>query len=123
MDKTGRTGNFDLGLEWSPDASRPSLETEAPAHLTAVQEQLGLRLKATKAPVDVVVIDALAVFYLQPRTKRVTSGGAGGKTLAMPVSEQTLARAVGSRWAHHPDRISLEFRRAAASLTAGAVSR
>ena len=67
VDKTGLTGNFGFQLEWSPEASRPSAdagggtatEPSGPSMFTAVQEQLGLRLEATKAPVDAVVIDAL----------------------------------------------------------------
>src|SRR5262249_55565872 len=49
VDKTGVTGYFDLQLEWSPDASRPSAEAgggaatepSGPSIFTAVQEQLG----------------------------------------------------------------------------------
>jgi uncharacterized protein (TIGR03435 family) len=67
VDRTGLAGNYDLELEWSPDASRPSAdaagaaatEPSGPSIFTAVQEQLGLRLEATKAPVDAIVIDAL----------------------------------------------------------------
>jgi bla regulator protein blaR1 len=72
-DKTGLTGNYDFKLEWSrddsvslpshdggggdgpapaapPDASGPSL-------MTAVQEQLGLKLESGKGPVEIIVLD------------------------------------------------------------------
>ena len=67
-DQTGLTGRFDFTLNWTPDESQfvgmgikvppPSDKPDAPPGLfTAVQEQLGLKLEATKAPVDVIVID------------------------------------------------------------------
>jgi uncharacterized protein (TIGR03435 family) len=67
VDRTRLTGYFDLLLEWSPDASRPSAdagggaatEPSGPSIFTAVQEQLGLHLEATKALVDAIVIDAI----------------------------------------------------------------
>ncbi|WP_263350147.1 TIGR03435 family protein [Acidicapsa acidisoli] len=68
VDQTGLTGRFDFTLNWTPDESQfvglgvkvppPSDKPDAPPGLfTAVQEQLGLKLEATKAPVDVIVID------------------------------------------------------------------
>jgi uncharacterized protein (TIGR03435 family) len=67
-DQTGLTGRFDLKLTWTPDESqfggaggyRPASteSADAPPDLfTAMQEQLGLKLVSTKAPVDVLVID------------------------------------------------------------------
>jgi uncharacterized protein (TIGR03435 family) len=62
LDRTGLTGTFDFSLEWSlardsaePIGSQP--EDTGPTFLVALQEQLGLKLKSTKGPVDVVVID------------------------------------------------------------------
>jgi uncharacterized protein (TIGR03435 family) len=49
VDKTGIDGRFDLSLTWD-DAAGPSM-------FTAIQEQLGLRLESTTAPVQFVVID------------------------------------------------------------------
>jgi uncharacterized protein (TIGR03435 family) len=46
-------------LRWTPDG--PATATEnlnaPPDFFTAIQEQLGLKLVSTKAPVDVLVID------------------------------------------------------------------
>ena len=54
LDQTGLTGVYDFTLEFAPpDASDSTL----PSLVTALQEQLGLKLEATKGPVDVVVID------------------------------------------------------------------
>lgn len=63
VDQTGIQGKYDLSLAWTPDDAqvngRPrSDDPSAPPGLfTAIQEQLGLRLEATKAPVEVMVID------------------------------------------------------------------
>jgi len=55
MDQTGLTGRYDLTLKWaSVDDAR---EPDGPSLFTAIQEQLGLKLESTKAPVDVLVID------------------------------------------------------------------
>ncbi len=68
VDQTGLTSRFDFTLNWTPDESQfggmgikvppPSDKADAPPGLfTAVQEQLGLKLDATKAAVDVFVVD------------------------------------------------------------------
>jgi bla regulator protein blaR1 len=62
VDQTGLTGMFDLTLTFArsqqPGSDTISAGTAAPASLfTALQEQLGLKLESTKAPVDVLVID------------------------------------------------------------------
>ena len=67
LDQTGLTGRFDFTLNWTPDDSQfggmaahipPSTEPNPPPALyTAIQEQIGLKLEATKAPADVLVID------------------------------------------------------------------
>ncbi len=58
IDKTGLTGKFDLALNWTPeygpDASR---ESSAASIFTALQEQLGLKLRSSKGPVETLVID------------------------------------------------------------------
>ena len=68
VDQTGLTGRFDFELKWTPDETQfsglgvrvPTATDDAnapPDLYTAIQEQLGLKLTATKAPVEVVVID------------------------------------------------------------------
>jgi uncharacterized protein (TIGR03435 family) len=59
VDQTGLTGRFDLRLTWTPDEARSATESAdaLPDLFTAIQEQLGLKLVSTKAPVDVLVID------------------------------------------------------------------
>jgi uncharacterized protein (TIGR03435 family) len=60
IDKTGLTGLFDFHLEWNRQATAdPSSADEFynPSLLTAVREQLGLKLELTKGPVEVLVID------------------------------------------------------------------
>ena len=68
LDQTGLTGRFNFTLLWTPDDSQfagmgaripPTTDTaNAPPNLyTAIQEQIGLKLDATKAPADVMVID------------------------------------------------------------------
>jgi uncharacterized protein (TIGR03435 family) len=78
VDKTGLTGKYDFDLEFAPDPSSlpPSLLPEGqpgpgpgaagpadsaidrgPDLITALQKQLGLRLVASKANFDVLVID------------------------------------------------------------------
>jgi uncharacterized protein (TIGR03435 family) len=69
VDQTGLAGRFDFTLLWTPDQSEfgglgvrvpppPVDDPNAPPGLfTAIQEQLGLKLDSTKAPVDVLVID------------------------------------------------------------------
>jgi uncharacterized protein (TIGR03435 family) len=53
LDRTGLSGRFDISVDW---ASGPDVDGGVPV-FTAVQEQLGLRLESTTAPLDVVIID------------------------------------------------------------------
>ena len=64
VDRTGLTGTFDVDLAWRfetpADASGallPPPDPNAPTLFTALQEQLGLKLESTKAPVDILIID------------------------------------------------------------------
>jgi uncharacterized protein (TIGR03435 family) len=68
VDKTGLNGRYDFTLEWTPEgAAAPPAggspsgtappDQSGPDIFTAIQEQLGLKLKSTKGPVDVIVID------------------------------------------------------------------
>jgi uncharacterized protein (TIGR03435 family) len=60
-DKTGLDGTYDMELSFLDDNVPPLFRSgtpEAPALLTAVTEQLGIRLTPSRAPVEVLVIDA-----------------------------------------------------------------
>lgn len=57
VDETGLPGRYDFTLKWTPDNSPTNEPDAAPGIFTAVQEQLGLKLEATKGPADVLVID------------------------------------------------------------------
>jgi uncharacterized protein (TIGR03435 family) len=67
LDRTNLDGAYDLELEWSSDlglqqappagAGAAELTPDGLSLFTALQEQLGLRLDATRGPVDVIVID------------------------------------------------------------------
>lgn len=54
VDRTGIVGNYDIVLKNAPAAAR---DGDVSALLALVQEQLGLKLVAAKAPIEVVVID------------------------------------------------------------------
>lgn len=56
VDETGLTGKYDLTLKWTPDEERGAADA-GPSIFTAVQEQLGLKLKSTTGPVDTIVVD------------------------------------------------------------------
>ena len=56
VDRTGIAGKYDLNLTWTPDDSKEGANA-LPGLFTAIQEQLGLKLEAAKASVDVFVID------------------------------------------------------------------
>ena len=64
--QTELTGRFDFTFKWTPDETQfggrgGSAKNDAadapPGIFTAIREQLGLELKSTKIPVDVLVID------------------------------------------------------------------
>ena len=84
VDKTGLTGSYDYTLQWTPeDGAMPppggpgggpgggagsapggalardanADDAGAPSLLTAIEEQLGLKIESTKGTVDVIVID------------------------------------------------------------------
>jgi len=65
VDKTGLTGYYDYELKWTPDRMpdpRPGeppvvIDPDGPPLVTALQEQLGLKLEPQRAPMQVVVID------------------------------------------------------------------
>ena len=55
QDITGLTGMFDLTLTWGQDTAIDS----GPTIFTAVQEQLGLQLRAQKVTIDIVIVDSI----------------------------------------------------------------
>jgi uncharacterized protein (TIGR03435 family) len=58
VDQTGLTGKWDFLLKWRPDSAPDTGDANAlPGLFTALQEQVGLRLEGTTAPVEVLVID------------------------------------------------------------------
>jgi uncharacterized protein (TIGR03435 family) len=58
LDQTGLNGSFDFTLEYASEANTPGATPFAgPALFTAFQEQLGLKLEATRAPLEILVID------------------------------------------------------------------
>jgi bla regulator protein blaR1 len=70
VDRTGLQGRWDFTLRWTPDETQfvnmgvrvppPSNDPDAPPGLfTAFQEQLGLKLDSTRAPVEVLVVDRI----------------------------------------------------------------
>ena len=63
LDRTGLTGRYDYELKWTPAgrAGGPAPaadDPDRPSIFTALQEQLGLKLEAQRAPVEVLVIDS-----------------------------------------------------------------
>jgi len=70
LDRTGLDGRFDFDLEWTPlvtPAGPPALGAPAdrppdavPTLFTALQEQLGLKLEATRESMPVLVIDSVS---------------------------------------------------------------
>src|SRR5215467_10492909 len=70
VDRTGLTGAYDFDLTFTPDQMPqargdappgapplPAIDPNGPSLFTALQEQLGLKLEPTRAPVNVLVID------------------------------------------------------------------
>jgi uncharacterized protein (TIGR03435 family) len=55
IDKTGLSGVWDVHLVWNSDDS--ANDDTGPSIYTALQEQLGLKLEATKGAVQILVID------------------------------------------------------------------
>jgi uncharacterized protein (TIGR03435 family) len=64
VDKTALKGRYDFDLEWAPDETqfggelpRAPSDAQAAPLFTAIREQLGLEFKATRGPVDALVVD------------------------------------------------------------------
>jgi uncharacterized protein (TIGR03435 family) len=60
QDRTGLAGGFDFELAWSGSGLKAAAgaASERPSVFTALQEQLGLKLEPSRAPVDILVIDS-----------------------------------------------------------------
>jgi uncharacterized protein (TIGR03435 family) len=56
VDKTGLAGKYSFTLNWTPDDQQQSPDA-GPTLITALEEQLGLKLVPAKGPVDTLVID------------------------------------------------------------------
>ena len=67
IDRTGLAGNWDLEVNYTPDRSQlppgvelPSpIDPNGPSLYTAIEEQLGLKLRPARGPVEVLVIDSV----------------------------------------------------------------
>jgi uncharacterized protein (TIGR03435 family) len=64
VDKTGLSGRYDFDLEWAPDETQfggdvppATAAATSPPLFEAIQQELGLKLEATKGPVDALVVD------------------------------------------------------------------
>jgi uncharacterized protein (TIGR03435 family) len=57
LDRTGLKGNYGFQLRFAPAVGNP--DPDRPHLVTALTEQLGLKLEATQAPMDVLVIDSV----------------------------------------------------------------
>ena len=64
VDKTGLAGRYDFDLEWEPDETQfggdvPARSDKAasPPLFVALQQELGLKLEATRGPVGALVVD------------------------------------------------------------------
>jgi uncharacterized protein (TIGR03435 family) len=66
VDKTGLTGHYDFDLTWAADESQfggevpvAPPEAQAPPFFTAIEQQLGLKLEATRGPVDALIVEGV----------------------------------------------------------------
>jgi uncharacterized protein (TIGR03435 family) len=76
LNRTGLTGTFDIDLTWTPERIPPrpagapaegpyqigpfTIDPDGPPLLTALQEQLGLKLESAKESTDVLVVDTVS---------------------------------------------------------------
>jgi uncharacterized protein (TIGR03435 family) len=73
IDRTGLAGNYEIDLTYTPDQGQggpppgplppgvqlPNIDPNGPSLVTAIQEQLGLKLDAIRGPVVVTMIDSI----------------------------------------------------------------
>jgi uncharacterized protein (TIGR03435 family) len=66
VDKTGLAGPWNLDLRYTPDqqvrlnGDVVTADPDTPPLVTAIQEQLGLKLEPSRGPVEVLVIDRIS---------------------------------------------------------------
>ena len=79
LDKTGLKGEYSFNLHWTPDKSEdehlaqsgeavgpePAPHSNGPSLVTALQEQLGLKLEPNTEPVQVLVVDHAEIPEIQ----------------------------------------------------------
>lgn len=59
VDRTGLAGLYDVDLRWTPDPGAASSADAPPGLVTALREQLGLRLQTDTVPMEHLVIDSV----------------------------------------------------------------
>ena len=61
VDRTGVSGRFDFVIEYDRDPDNTTFPPKVggPGLVEALRKKLGLRLQASKAPVDMLVIDSI----------------------------------------------------------------
>ena len=57
VDETAMPGAYDITASWRPDVGPSDAAESRPSMFTALEEQLGLKLRSESRPVDVLVID------------------------------------------------------------------
>jgi len=58
VNRTGLASAYDFTLEWAPEGADAS--DQRPSIFTALEEQMGLKLKPGQGPVDAIVVDSIA---------------------------------------------------------------
>jgi uncharacterized protein (TIGR03435 family) len=65
VDRTGLTGRYDFDLDWAPDETQfggevppATADAQAPPFFTAIEQQLGLHIEATRGMVQALVVDS-----------------------------------------------------------------
>jgi uncharacterized protein (TIGR03435 family) len=135
LDKTNLAGKYDINLKWYPDPSefppRPGYlpatyqpDPSSPPLLTAVQQQLGLKLESQTGLVDILVIDhvekpsesqaqntaTIAAFSDVSIKSNKSTGNAMQKMLGGPggytMENVTLQMLIGDVYGVQDDRIS-----------------
>jgi len=61
LDRTGIAGDFDFKVQFVEETqAKPAgdtLDASGPTFLTAMQEQLGLKLESQRGPVEFIIVD------------------------------------------------------------------